>query len=352
MDPSKKENLKTYLLVSGTVLFLLLMLWLVLFTNWIVQPDPFPPVYRSRIKFALFIGTFLILVLFAFIFRNRLPQNPEDIRTNPLLLEKYNQRFRPFWYGRKFRYLPVMLVSLVVSAVSAMILFEMSTGPLLPGSFLPPLAPALEVLFFAGLIVFIVSLGAFIFRVKQPEGVSEAMVELAQKLYDAEKIFFNAKTGQDDGYQYTREDLAGRANRFLGSWILYVGCIAFAFFLIVSQIMTRPGAAQWTIAGAVVALFPAFFLENRYFLARRLLIGLDGLDESHAHAYLSTGIFRRSVGLFTVSLAVFCVFFVTICAGVLLSGLTLYFLFTSFLPVLLLAVLATLGITWTLFRIK
>jgi hypothetical protein len=54
----------------------------------------------------------------------------------------------------------------MASAVSGMILFEMSGEPLPPGSFLPALVPLLEVLFFAGLFVFVASLGAFIFRVK------------------------------------------------------------------------------------------------------------------------------------------------------------------------------------------
>jgi len=167
MYPSTKENLKTYLLFSGAFLFMLLMLWMVLFTNWIFQPDPFHPANRTRFSYAALIGSFLFLVLLAFIFRNSLPKNPEDIRTNPVVLEQFTRRLKPFWYGRKFRYIPVIVVSLMVSAESGMILFEMSREPLPPGSFLPALVPALEVLFFAGLFVFIASLGAFIFRVKQ-----------------------------------------------------------------------------------------------------------------------------------------------------------------------------------------
>jgi len=169
MDLPDKENLKTYLLFSGTIFFLILMLWLVLFTTWIVQPDPYPFVNPTRYRYAGLIGSFLFLVLLAFIFRNRLPQKQEDIRVNPVVLEHFTRRLRPFWYGRKLRYIPVMGVSLIIGALSAMILFEMSTEPLPPGSFLPPLVPALEVLSFAGFFVFIVSLGAFIFRrVKQP----------------------------------------------------------------------------------------------------------------------------------------------------------------------------------------
>lgn len=49
-----------------------IMLWIVYFTHWIFVPDPFPPTNRIRFKYALCIGSFLVLVLPALIFRNRL----------------------------------------------------------------------------------------------------------------------------------------------------------------------------------------------------------------------------------------------------------------------------------------
>ena len=352
MDPGAKENLKEYLLISAGILFLVLMLVLVLFTNWIVQPNHFPPVNRTRLKFAGLIGSFLFLMLLLLITRDRLPKTWVDIRADPILLEKYHMQFLPFWRGRKYLCLAVILISLVASAVSAIILYDISAGALPPDNILVLFIPYLQIIFIFGFFVFVASLAAFIFQANLPEQSSEAQVGLAQRQYDAEKIYFAKKTGHDAGYEFSREDLLGQANRSLDYWILYVGCIAVAFFFIWSRTMTIPGAAQWTLVGAVIALFPGFFFENRYFLARRLRIGIDGLDESNAYTYLSTGLSRRSFGLFSISIAVFCVFLVAIGAGVLVTGLSVYYLFTTFLPVLLLAVIAALGITRAYFRIK
>ncbi len=245
------------------------------------------------------------------------------------------------------------ILFLSISAICAVAIFGPVTAPHAPGALIRSFLPySANFLFLAtGLMTMCAGLICmFLYMAGDPIS-QDAMVKVANMRYGIEKERYNAGMHLSPDYTPKKSDLVTQGNYYLKIWTLYAACVAIAFLLIWSQTMTQNLAALYTLAGLIIALLPAIYLQIRFGRIARMVAGYPGTQRISLFSFLSTTQSSRG-GPFGVALSILIVLGVAILVVMSAYQIEAYYLFTTYLPVLILAVLTTLGITYALFRLR
>jgi hypothetical protein len=247
----------------------------------------------------------------------------------------------------------LIVVFMTISLFCAAVLSLTTSARQSPGALIQSFLPFSTnfILLISGLISFAAALVCISLYTNRDASAQQAMTKAAHMRGEIERKRYNAEIGQPPEYTAERSDLVTQGNYYLKIWTLYTACVVIAFFVIWSQTMTQSPAAQYTLAGLVIALLPAIYIQIRFSRIARMVAGHRGTTGISMFTFLATGRGRGS-GPFGVAITIFLLLGMAVLVTTSWYHISVYALFTAYLPLIILIVLATLGITYALLRLR